>query len=259
MVGCCEIKLADTDSLVWTGSQVWIHIDQGRRDDSRSWQSYEDLCREIKPILLLTPARAFLRIRRPSFFASPSSTATSMLAVMPIPHQMHNTPSNPPSAHKRPRGLWKGRRSAADRSKLATLTHDDSQNLTDEDDNRYDTTAFSETYYDDGDLDDARSSNSSSSKRRRVSGGFSDYSCYSDSASRALSPESCHARKAWNPFSVGSMGDSSRRTPRTVSSSSSGKPHPHNSDLEDWNNLKALFAKASDLCEGGFSRSVKNQ
>ncbi|KAK7685810.1 hypothetical protein QCA50_011156 [Cerrena zonata] len=197
------------------------------------------LSREIKPILLLPPASSFC-------VTSPSSTATSMLAVMSIPHRMLNTP--PPSAQKRPRGLWKGRRLPADSTKLARNTHDDSPNLTDEDDNRCDTTTLTEVCYDD-DLDDARSSSSSSSKRRRVSGGFSDYSCHSGSASRALSPELCHAPNALKPFSVGSMGDSTRLTARTTSTSSSGRPNPSTSDLEDWDNLKALFAKATDLCE----------
>lgn len=201
--------------------------------------------REIKPILILTPAGPCLPFRR-SLLVFPSSTATSMLAVMPISHRMLNLSA--PSAHKRPRGWWKDRRSTADSTKLATLTHDESPNLTDEDNNRWDTTTFTEACYDD-DLDDARSSSSSSSKRRRVSGGFSDYSCHSGTASRALSPDLCHAPNIRKSLSVSSMGDSSRLTTRTASSSSSGRPQPSTADMEDWDNLRALFTKASDLCE----------
>lgn len=176
-----------------------------------------------------------------------------MLAVMPISHQMFTTsPSSPSSAHKRPRGLWKARRLTAESTKVATVTHDDSPNLTDEDDNRFETATCFDSCYD-GELDDTRSSTSSGSKRRRISGGFSDYSGPSGSASRALSPDLCHAPNVWKPKIIGSMGDSTRYTATSTSSSSSGRPQASNSDLEDWENLKALFAKASDFCDGQYS------
>ncbi|CAL1713945.1 unnamed protein product [Somion occarium] len=164
-----------------------------------------------------------------------------MLVVMPTPPRLSPSPS---SAHKRPRGLWKGRRTFAD-TKMATITHD--RDIDCEEDHRYD----ADWSYDD-DLDDTRSSTSSGSKRRRISGAFSDFSCHSGSVSRALSPDINHASNPWQSFHLSSnttSTDSPRATPALTMSSQTGKPQPSTTDLEDWENLKELHHKASDLYE----------
>ncbi|THH27700.1 hypothetical protein EUX98_g6492 [Antrodiella citrinella] len=148
------------------------------------------------------------------------------------------------SAHKRPRGIWKGRRESPDPNIL--VSHDLDTDF--EDDHPLDS-------YDD-DLDDCHStSSSSSSKRRRVSGAYTDLG---NSASRPLSPDPSysafsglyHAQRAQATMYVVKSRSTMIHSASTSNSTSDGRPKgPSTVDMEDWENLKELFSRAAELCE----------
>lgn len=161
-----------------------------------------------------------------------------MLAVMSAMTAQCSPSSS--SAHKRPRGLWKGRRDAtpARDPKTALLSHDIDSDL--EDEHR-----ANDSVYDD-DLEDNRSSTSSSSKRRRLTGAFSDIGSPWPSTgriTRSLTPEMFYVPSP--PHTLTTM---LKPSPSSATNDSKGKL-PSISDYEDWENLKELFARAAELCE----------
>ena len=186
---------------------------------------------------LLPPIFAFLPCC--SHLPPISLIVQDMLAVMSATSPQCLPSSS--SAHKRPRGLWKGRREAtpARDPKAALMSHDIDSDLED------DSNKAHGSVYDD-DLDDNRSSTSSSSKRRRITGAFSDIGSPWPSTgriTRSLTPELYHAPSP--PHLITNM---LKTTPPTSSSDPKGK-QASPSDYEDWENLKELFAKAAELCE----------
>ncbi|KAH8091659.1 hypothetical protein BXZ70DRAFT_952720 [Cristinia sonorae] len=171
-----------------------------------------------------------------------------MLAVMWPPSFPYSPtrPSPSASAHKRPRGIWKGRRGSPG-PKVPSQSHDHYTEF--EQDDRFDS-------YDD-DLDDARSSSSTSSyKRRRVSGSISDLSI---SPSRPLSPDPSHSAfsglyhahhtQATMPPRINSRSTTLQGTSTSSSKSDAHSRKPTQGDMEDWENLKELFSRAAELCE----------
>ena len=148
------------------------------------------------------------------------------------------TPS-PPLPTKRPRGLWTGRREALD-AKTASRSHDACSDTE---------AASSSTDLFDDDFDDDHSSDSSF-KRRRLSGALSDSDTlyHQSPSSRALTPDltyhgSCFPSQilSFPPFL--SMGSDK---PASINCPPSRKRPPSRTDLEDWENLKELFARASE-------------
>lgn len=159
-------------------------------------------------------------------------------------------PSSPPLHHKRPRGLWKGRRETA-APKLGRLSHDfDLESLS------ASTSSHEGDTFDD-DFDDGHSSDSSY-KRRRLSGGLSDTDTlwHHSPASRSLTPDLSYHAPSFPSHNLKSPPYSPLKKHITImyanpdvhssiNSSAKGK-QPSTTDLEDWQNLKELFARASD-------------
>ena len=168
--------------------------------------------------------------------------------------------SPPPPTHKRPRGLWKGRREAALHAEPEQGTHshdpDDLEHFAST------STHSAESYYDDDfDFDDDRSSGSSA-KRRRFSGGLSDSETlwHHSPASRSLTPDLNYNAPGFASLQRSkSIGDFLNHTITTTAMQYQFSPdryasinkevkgkQPSTSDVEDWENLKALFARASE-------------
>ncbi|KAI0924171.1 hypothetical protein AcW1_006360 [Taiwanofungus camphoratus] len=170
--------------------------------------------------------------------------ATPVLFPMASPASSPSSSSPSPSAasHKRPRGLWKGRRDSPrayvqprPSPKMVSGPHD----CPDEDDAR-DISPLD-------DDDDRYSSSSASSKRRRFSGPWdsTDSSPFRRSASGSLTPlsDSFANSNAHSRPSHRIMTSDRFNTPSTISPK--GK-HPTTADYEDWENLKELFARAAE-------------
>ncbi|KAH9911990.1 uncharacterized protein B0H18DRAFT_1056967 [Fomitopsis serialis] len=181
-----------------------------------------------------------------------------MLACIPLPYprasssKLPPTPTPPPApfapSHKRPRGLWKGRRDSPD---TAAASHaprsaqssprpsSSSTTLADDDD----------TAYDD---DDRYSASSASSKRRRCSGAF-DASTDSRPPSPRPRPASVPPLLADLPYHAThprlptlSRLAVVRSMPDPLSSAHRKGKQPSTADYEDWENLKELYARAID-------------
>lgn len=161
------------------------------------------------------------------------------------------------TSHKRPRGLWKGRRVAPHSQsrlspKAANLSHDfsDGERLGDFYDDR---SSYSTPQYEeddstslDADVDD--SSSCSSSKRRRISGYFdlfTEHSSTQASSSGSHTPLS-DLYNAISPThrTTLSMSSSTSSKSSQLSISAEGKQPTTTADYEDWENLKELFARA---------------
>ncbi|KAF7794967.1 hypothetical protein EIP86_006110 [Pleurotus ostreatoroseus] len=154
-------------------------------------------------------------------------------------------------AHKRPRGLWKGRREAAllPRPDPAARSHahDDLEHCAS-------TSTYSfDSYYDD--LDDDRASSSSysrpaSSKRRRISPADSDTLWHYSPVSRSPSPDPnddvpCCPAQIADDFLPPAMQFHHKPDPyASINRQDKGQPLPFTSDLEEWESLKALYARA---------------
>lgn len=166
--------------------------------------------------------------------------------------------SPPPPSHKRPRGLWKGRRDAALHASPEGGRHshdpDELEHLAST------STNSAESYYDD-DFDDDRSSHSSA-KRRRLSGGLSDSETlwHHSPVSRSPTPDliynapgfpSLQRSKFTSDFlnhTITTAAMQYQFSPdryASINKELKGK-QPSTSDIEDWENLKALFARASE-------------
>ncbi|GJE93801.1 hypothetical protein PsYK624_099630 [Phanerochaete sordida] len=180
---------------------------------------------------------------------------------MPLPLS-----AQPPSLlhqHKRPRGLWRARCRDTDpyRAKSGSLSHDV---LSDTSSDLASTSSRSsvETAFDDEcDDDDARSS-SSSTKRRRLSGALSDSEtlCQLSPSSRALTPDLGYHASLFPPThplnylppylfcAVPSRMHDKDNKFASINSKAKGK-RPTTADIEDWENLKELFARASEAYE----------
>lgn len=164
--------------------------------------------------------------------------------------------SSPPLHGKRPRGLWKERRDAAAHamSKLGFLSHDfDTDSVLSASASSHGGDVF------DDDLDDGHSSDSSC-KRRRLSGALSDSDTLwlRSPASRSLTPDFCYnapyfpsqALKSppYSPPITNIRMQSSSDRLSSINDQPKGK-QSSTSDLEDWENLKELFARASESYE----------
>lgn len=162
----------------------------------------------------------------------------------------------PPLHGKRPRGLWKGRRDAAAyaETKLGFLSHDY------ELDSVHSASASSHggDLFDD-DLDDGHSSDSSS-KRRRLSGALSDSDTLwlRSPASRSLTPDLCYnapyfpSQALKSPPYSPPLNSIRMQSAADKASSINGQAkskQPLTTDLEDWENLKELFARATESYE----------
>lgn len=198
------------------------------------------------------------------FCTLPPIVAHSELANRDAVH--HHTAAAPamgphppsPSPPKRPRGLWKGRRAPVSQS--GRRSHDA---CSDGGCSASTSTADSlDTAYDE-DADDDRASDSSA-KRRRLSGALSDSDtlCHRSPSSRALTPDlpyhaSCFPSQSskYPPYPLFSIFPPTMHVVHdkfasiNLSSKSKGK-QPTTSDIEDWENLKELFARASEAYDG---------
>lgn len=174
------------------------------------------------------------------------------------------TPS-PPLPTKRPRGLWTGRREALD-AKAATRSHDACSDST--------STSTATDLFDD-DFDDDHSSDSSF-KRRRLSGALSDSDtlCHPSPSSRALTPDLCYHGScfpsqilSFPPFLLSQRQSADSGYPfltmnpdKTASiNCPPTRKRPSRSDLEDWENLKELFARASESYDCEFPSHLYSQ
>ncbi|EKM50776.1 uncharacterized protein PHACADRAFT_104579 [Phanerochaete carnosa HHB-10118-sp] len=179
---------------------------------------------------------------------------------MPLP--LPPRTQSPPLPTKRPRGLWRARCRDTDSTKSGTRSHDALSDVS-SDFASSSSRSSVETAFDDDD-DDVRSS-SSSSKRRRLSGALSDSEtlCQLSPSSRALTPDLCYHASLFptqslsclssHPFcSVFPRMQDKDNKYASINSKAKGK-QPSGSDLEDWVNLKELFARASESYEGTLS------
>ncbi|KAI0682297.1 hypothetical protein BC835DRAFT_1400880 [Cytidiella melzeri] len=194
------------------------------------------------------------------------------LLLSPKPQPLALCPQQPthmlPShANKRPRGLWKGqcRDNNSSPSKFNLLSHDRHRDhLLDDSSTSPSSSCHGGDAFDDyeDDNDDAQSSSDSSYKRRRLSDALSDTETLCHPASRSLTPDftTTHSAAAYyhHPFpsqiltsppysplkksiTIMHAGASSE----SINSKAKGK-QPSMTDLEDWQNLKALFVRASE-------------
>lgn len=169
---------------------------------------------------------------------------------------------SPPLQHKRPRGLWRGRRGAAGPTcaepKLGTRSHDPYSDPADSSASASASSISSDAFEDD--FDDDHSSDSSC-KRRRLSGALSDSDTlwHQSPSSRALTPDllyhaPCFPSQILNPppypatspypyimFPVADKFSS-------INTKAKGKQSSV-TDLEDWENLKELFNRANESYE----------
>lgn len=166
-------------------------------------------------------------------------------------------PSSPPLHGKRPRGLWKGRRETPivrAEPKAATLSHDCELDSV----HSASTSSHGGDFFED-DLDDGHSSDSSS-KRRRLSGALSDSETlwHHSPTSRPRTPDLWYNAPYFptqilkspppSPRTKISRMQSSPEKYSSINSQDKGK-QPSVTDLEDWENLKELFARASQAYE----------